>query len=90
MATKKKEVSIELRDLIVQGFKGDKNGKLSTRALGIKYNIPKSTVQDIISRYKERGTVRNQTGRGRKAIVTQREERTLVRKVKVNPSLSAS
>ena len=50
MGPKTKEVSIEMRDLIVQGWAGDENGKLSVRNLAEKYWVPKSTVQDIITR----------------------------------------
>ena len=52
MDQKRKEVSIQLRDLIIQDWKGDENGKLSIHGIAKKFKIPKSRVQHIILHYK--------------------------------------
>ena len=84
-----KEVSIAIRDLVIQEWKGNVNETLSQRQIGEKFKIPKSTLNNIIQKYKNTGAIVNLQGRGRKPIFTQRDVRTLVRKEKVTPELSA-
>ena len=43
-----KEVSIVIRDLVIQEWKGNVNGTLSQRQIGEKFKIPKSTVNKSI------------------------------------------
>ena len=46
-----KEVPIAIRDLIIQKWKGDENGKLSQRKISKLCKIPKTTVNRIIKKY---------------------------------------
>ena len=84
-----KKVLIVIRDLVIQEWKGNVNRTLSQRQTGEKFKIPKSTVNNIIQKYKNTGDIVNFQGRGRKPIFTQREVKTLVRKVKVTLELSS-
>ena len=77
------------RNALRRVFSLNVNGTLSQRQIGEKFKIPKSTVNNIIQKYKNTGAIVNLQERGRKPIFTQREVRTLVRKVKVTPELSA-
>ena len=49
-----KEVSIVIRDVIIQEWKGNINGTLSQKQIGENFKIPKSTVNNIIQKYKNR------------------------------------
>ena len=55
MHSKKKEIPLAIRDLIVKDWIGEKNEKLSIGNLSKKYSIAKSTVQSIISKYRKTG-----------------------------------
>ena len=48
MDSKKKQISLAIRELIVKDWIDEKNEKLSMGNLSKKYNIAKSTVQSII------------------------------------------
>ena len=48
-----KEVSLSIRDLIIQKWKEDENDKLSQRKISILYQVPKLTVNSIIQKYKK-------------------------------------
>lgn len=89
MGKKVAEVSIPVRDLIIQSWKNTENGPISERKLSNMFNIPKTTVHDIIQKFKNMGSVANLKGRGRKPILSTREVRQIVRKVKENPFVSA-
>lgn len=85
-----KEVPIAVRDIIIQEWKNIKNTGLSQRQLAKKYNIPKSTVNMIIQKYKKTGKVDNLKGRGCKPTFDKRQTRSMIRKIKENPRLSAN
>jgi transposase len=90
MEQRKKQTSVQIRDLVIQYFEGDENGKKSEREVAKLLKIPKSTVHSIISKYKRTGKVEDLKGRGRKATFSEREERAIVRKVKANSKISAT
>lgn len=89
MGQPRKEIPIQLRDLIIQDWKGESSVKLSMGKISEKFKIPKSTVQRTIQRYRETGGLQTKKRTGRKKILTPREEIKLVRKVQRNPFLSA-
>lgn len=62
----------------------------SIRKVSKELNIPKSTVSDIINRFKKFGSVDNKEGRGRKKILSNKDVSYLSRKVKREPFQSAS
>ncbi|XP_055947065.1 uncharacterized protein LOC129980707 [Argiope bruennichi] len=79
------QTSIELRKLII---KHTEDGK-SVREISEIVKRSNSTVHDIIKRYKTNNQVENKPKKAHKKIFTEADERYLVRKVKVNPFLSA-
>lgn len=81
--------SVAVRDLVISAWEDKENGEQSSSALSRRFNLPRTTIQGIIKRYKESGTVADKKGRGRKSALTVRETREIVRKVKLNPFLSA-
>lgn len=83
------EHSVAERDLVIQHWKGDENGRLSVRGISKLLKIPKSTVHNIIVKFQNTKKLENLKGRGRKSILSEREKKAIVRKVKVNPRLSA-
>lgn len=89
MAPPRREISIAIRDRIIQDWKGDENGRLGYKKLGEKYKLAKSTVQRIVTNFKLTGSVQNKRRSGRKPKLTQREVRHVVKKVVISPSLSA-
>jgi len=86
---KTKEHSIAVRDLIIQYWKDKENGGFTIRSIANAVKVPRSTVNDIISRYKKTANIENATGRGRKSIFTNNEKKLIIRKVKKNPRISA-
>ena len=80
MATKRKEISSEVRELVV---KCSKDG-ISQYQLAEMFDIPRATIQSILKKYKQYGHAENRTGRGRKCLFTQRDENKLSRTVKQN------
>ncbi len=87
MAKNKKETSLQIRDLAVQYWKGDENGKKSLQEIANLLKRPKSTIQNIIEKYKKTGSIENIKGRGRKPTFLTREKRAIVKKIKLNPKL---
>ena len=47
--------------------------------------IPRSSVQTIVHKYKHHGTTQPSYRSGRRRVLSPRDERTLVRKVQINP-----
>lgn len=84
-----REVPISTRELVVKLWKGDGNACPSVRDIGSLLKLPKSTVFNIIKKYKETNSLANCPGRGRKPILTPREKRNVVRKIKKDPFKSA-
>jgi len=54
-----KEVSIVIRDLVIQEWKDNVNEILSQRQIGKKFKITKSTVNNIIQKYENTGVIVN-------------------------------
>ncbi|OXA47906.1 Transposable element Tcb2 transposase [Folsomia candida] len=81
----KKEVSMEVRNKIV----AYRENGLSFGKISDKVKISKTGVGGIISKWKNTGTVANRSGRGAKRKTTVRQDSAILRKVQVNPRLSA-
>lgn len=85
MGRKGKNTPLNLRKLVIIHYKNGKKYKEIAEMLNIKQN----TIGDIVRRYKNEGRIefKKQTGQPKK--LTEMEERNIVRKIKVNPRLSA-
>jgi len=83
------DIPIAIRDLVIQNWKGDENGKLSNRKIAKKFKWSPPTVDKIVQRYRRTRSIQSQPRTGRPAIITPREEKVIIRKVKVDPSKSA-
>ena len=77
---KSKEISQDLRK--------HKSGS-SWGAISKSLKVPRSSVQTIVRKYKTHGTMQPSNRSGRRRVVTPRDERTLVRKVQINPRTTA-
>ena len=51
--------------------------------------VPRSSVQTIVRKYKHHGTTQPSYRSGRRRVLPPRDERTLVRKVQINPRTTA-
>ncbi|GFQ77056.1 uncharacterized protein TNCT_344401 [Trichonephila clavata] len=85
MSRQRGQTSIELRNLII---KHTEDGK-SVREISEIVKRSHSMVHDIIKCYKTNNQVENKPKKAHNKIFTEADERYLVRKVKVNPFLSA-
>ena len=82
---KSKEISQDLRKKIVDLHKsGSSLGAISKRL-----KVPRSSVQTIVRKYKHHGTTQPSYRSGRRRVLSPRDERTLVRKVQINPRTTA-
>ena len=82
---KLKEISQDLRKTVVNLHKSGS----SLRAIYKRLKIPRSSVQTILDKYKHHGTMQSSyRSRGRR-VLSPRDERTLVRKVQINPRTTA-
>ena len=81
---KSKEISQNLRKTIVDLMSGSFLGEISKRL-----KVPCSSVQKIVCKYKHHGTTQPSYRSGRRCILSPRVERTLVRKVQINPRTTA-
>ena len=79
---KSKEISQDLRKTIVDLHKSGS----SLGAISKCLKVPLSSVQTIVHKYKHRGTTQPSYRSGRRRVLSPRDERTLVRKVQINPS----
>uniref|UniRef100_A0AAZ3PMV5 Transposase Tc1-like domain-containing protein n=1 Tax=Oncorhynchus tshawytscha TaxID=74940 RepID=A0AAZ3PMV5_ONCTS len=82
---KSKEISQDLRKKIVDLHKSGS----SLGAISKHLKVPRSSVQTIVCKYKHHGTTQSSYRSGRRCILSPRDERTLVRKVKINPRTTA-
>lgn len=57
--------------------------------IGEKFEIPMSTVQHIVDKWENTDAVVNRHRQGRKRHTTSRQDTAIVRKVRMNPGLSA-
>ena len=85
MALRGKELSQDLRDLIIKLHK-EKN---SQREIAKIVGKSRSTIQKIITKFQITGNTKNKIRTGRPSIFTEKESRMIVRKVKNNPKISA-
>ncbi|GBO45167.1 hypothetical protein AVEN_62607-1 [Araneus ventricosus] len=83
--SRNKDISADLRNLVISHWK---NGK-SVRCIGQILKFSKSTVFNIIRRFKKTNTVENKQRSGRPRTFSEREERWIVRQVHINPRTSA-
>ncbi|CDQ97507.1 unnamed protein product [Oncorhynchus mykiss] len=83
---KSKEISQNLRNKIVDLHKsGSSLGAISKRL-----KVPCSSVQTIVRKYKHHGTTQPSYRLGRRRVLSPKDERTLVRKVQINPRTTAT
>lgn len=82
---KKAELSIEKRKKVISLHQEH----LTFGKIGKQLKIPKGTVQRIVEKWRTTGSVANRQGQGRKRSTTPREDAAIVRKVTINPRLSA-
>ena len=82
---KSKEISQDLRKKIVDLHKSG----LSLGAISKCLKEPRSSVRTIVRKYKHHGTTQPSYRSGRRRVLFPRDERTLVRKVQINPKATA-
>ena len=84
MARTKKNYSDDLKERIVRAHK---NG-MGYVAIQKMFEVPKSSVRDIINRFNQRGSVTNKksTGQPRKTSAT--DDRNIIRQAKKNPRIT--
>ncbi|GBL75159.1 hypothetical protein AVEN_194409-1 [Araneus ventricosus] len=85
MGRKNSEISIDIRKLTIRHWKRGS----SERKIREIVNVGKSTVPNIISKYKKTKSVKKRPRTGRPRPFTEREERWIVRKITCNPKTSA-
>ena len=80
MAPKSKELSVDVREMIINSYRENKNKAELSRI----YGIPRTTISSVIKKYQDYGTVENRGGRGRRKLFTDRDMTKLSRVVKDN------
>ncbi|GBM46880.1 hypothetical protein AVEN_10723-1 [Araneus ventricosus] len=80
-----KDISVDVRNLVISHWK---NGK-SVRCIGQILKLSKSTVFNIIRRFKKTNSVESKQRSGHPRTFSEREERWIVRQVHINPRTSA-
>ncbi|GFT43083.1 transposable element Tcb1 transposase [Trichonephila clavipes] len=80
-----KDISVAVRNLVVSHWKEGK----SVRSIGKILKLSKSTVFNIIDRFKKTNSVENKQRSWRLRIFDEREERWITRQVHFNPRTSA-
>lgn len=85
MAPRGKELSREIKDLIIKYFQEKK----SFRDIAKIVNKSPATVQKIIEKYRTQGNTENKQRSERPSKLTEVKKRLIVRKVKKNPMISA-
>ncbi|GBM72204.1 hypothetical protein AVEN_243994-1 [Araneus ventricosus] len=85
MGRNKSEISTDIRKLAICHWKRGS----SERKIGEIVNVSKSTVHNIISKYKKTKSVKNIPRTGRPRRFTEREEMWILRKITWNPKTSA-
>ncbi len=88
MARRHNHTSVQVRDLIISDWEDKENGPCTFASIAQKYHVPKTTVFDIINRYKRTGRIEDAKRTGRPRALTERESREIVRKVKEDPFIS--
>lgn len=85
MGRKSKNTSFEIRQLVI--FKHAKN--FSVREIADELNLPKSTVYDIIKRFKREDRIESIPQAGQPEKLSDADKRFILRQVSKNPKLSA-
>ena len=68
----------------------EKNVSVSSfGAISKHVKVPRSSLQTIVRNYKHHGTTQPSYRSGRRCVLSPRDERTLVRKVQINPRTTA-
>ncbi len=80
-----KELSVDLRENIVETH-GQSQGY---KSISRDFNVPESTVHNIIKRFTAHDTVANLPGRGRKSKINEKLQRRIVRMVDKKPRLTS-
>ena len=73
-----------IQDQIFKNVDLHKSGS-SLGAISKRLNVPRSSVQTIVRKYKYHGTTQPSYRSGRKRVLSPRDKCTLVRKVQINP-----
>ena len=85
MSKPKSYTTEEIRKVIIKNFEEGKTVREISRLIG----KPKSTVHDIIKRYRDRKSVENKPKSGRPKLFTSSDERWIIQQVKKNAKVSA-
>ena len=80
------ELSSEVRELIVESYRNNKNKSELSKVLG----IPRTTISSVIKKFEESGSTENRSGRGRRRLFTVRDENKLSRVLKQGPRQTLS
>ena len=80
MVRKSAELGGEVRQMIVESYRSNKNISELARIFG----IPRRTIGSVIKKFQQFGSVENRSGRGRKRLFTDRDTNQLSRVVKQN------
>ena len=83
---KSKEISQDLRKKCVDLHKSGS----SLGAISKHLKVQRSSVQTILRKYKHHGTTQQSYCSGRRRVLSPKDERTLVRKVQINPRTTAT
>ncbi|XP_076326346.1 uncharacterized protein LOC143233705 [Tachypleus tridentatus] len=80
----RKELSSDLKNRIIVKYKS----RVSLSGIAKQLNVPKSTVQSIIDKYKLTGSIANLPRSGRPTKISERTKRKVLREVSRNPRLT--
>lgn len=86
MARKRSECSFAERKLIIKLVCQGKSYRKVADYIGRTH----STVQYVVNKYKYEGRISNKEGRGRKRMLTERDEKFIVKKININPKAKIS
>lgn len=89
MSKVRTETTVAERARIIDAWEGGENGSKTLKEISEILKIKYTTVWKIIDRYKKSNSIANKAGRGRKQTFTDREKRSIVKFVKINPRSSA-
>lgn len=80
MGRKSKELSTNVKEMIVESYKSNRNVSELSRIFG----IPRRTIGSVIKKFNDFGSVENRSGRGRKKLFSDRDVSQLSRVAKQN------
>ena len=86
MSQKRKETTVEERNVIINAYKQSQ----TIREICTLVNRPRTTVTDIISRFKNNPECVNQPRSGRPPALSVREKREIIKMVKKEPKTPSS